>query len=866
VRWQAAAAAATALGQSGVVKGEEADVVRRIWPGSTRWLAAMPLLRSWLKEERRLPRGRRTSPGTLAGFGLLLAGLLAIDGVIRHRLLEREHEARLQEAVAILTATLAGVERSALDWAHWNNMYDWVQGRNPSFVHTDVETTPLFDEGGLFLIFNRDGSSRLSFGHKGHDHPSYRALFSCAQRHLDRLPSVLSRISLLCRSDDAILFLGVATPLSNSTETAPALGTLVMFEPLLKTTYGPAFNRPLQWITRHMRRIESDGSLSRGSKASATGMAVAAALAPGEEREPLGLNRPLFTAGGQMITLSREAILPDLFRSLGRDLLLGLIGLGSLLGVRVLLLSERRRVRLIQRHSELESNRRIQRTSRDLDRLLARLAPSGTARTGEERVLARLIDKPPSPEAIGQAAEGTMERKLERLADRFQHFLEGAKHLALLDPLTQLPNRRYFIEQVQLQVETARGSNQQFAILFVDIDKFKNINDSYGHAIGDAALVLVADQLRSLTRSSDFLGRYGGDEFAILMDLDNGITVSDERLRQVLEEYALRIVTPFEQAVDLGGFRVELSISVGISLIKGCEPDLEAAMRRSDIAMYRAKQNSQNRIAIFDQSDDGTHLGTYQLYVDLMQAIRDRQFMVLFQPIVDRQGSIHSLEALSRWQHPQLGMIGPDVFVDLAERYRQMNVLSDELIGLSMQAYRELVGERSDLRISLNLPPSKLSDPQLLPELSRQLAQYGIAPSNLTIELTERSVLLPLATVTTNLKQMRAEGIAISLDDFGTGYSSLSLLSTLQPNEVKIDKSFVMAMCHDDYARQIITLIADMASRMDLQVVAEGVEDGQVLAMLQDLGIRYFQGFHFASPMPVAELRRSPLLSPGPQP
>jgi EAL domain-containing protein (putative c-di-GMP-specific phosphodiesterase class I) len=154
----------------------------------------------------------------------------------------------------------------------------------------------------------------------------------------------------------------------------------------------------------------------------------------------------------------------------------------------------------------------------------------------------------------------------------------------------------------------------------------------------------------------------------------------------------------------------------------------------------------------------------------------------------------------------------------------------------------------------------------LLPELSRQLAQYGIAPSNLTIELTERSVLLPLATVTTNLKQMRAEGIAISLDDFGTGYSSLSLLSTLQPNEVKIDKSFVMAMCHDDYARQIITLIADMASRMDLQVVAEGVEDGQVLAMLQDLGIRYFQGFHFASPMPVAELRRSPLLSPGPQP
>jgi EAL domain-containing protein (putative c-di-GMP-specific phosphodiesterase class I) len=207
-------------------------------------------------------------------------------------------------------------------------------------------------------------------------------------------------------------------------------------------------------------------------------------------------------------------------------------------------------------------------------------------------------------------------------------------------------------------------------------------------------------------------------------------------------------------------------------------------------------------------------------------------------------------------------MVGPEVIVDLAERYRQMNTLSDELIGLSLMAYRDLVGERNDLRLSLNLPPSKLSDPELLPELTRQLARHAIAPSSLTIELTERSVLLPQATVTANLKQLRADGIAISLDDFGTGYSSLSLLSTLQPDEVKIDKSFVMAMCHDDYARQIITLIADMASRMDLQVVAEGVEDGQVLAMLQALGIRLFQGFHFSRPLPVAELRRSPLLAP----
>ena len=417
------------------------DVVRRTRPGGRRWLATLPQLRGWLKEERRLPQGRWSSPGTLAGLGLLLTALLAGDGLLRYQLLQRGHQARLQEAVAILTATLAGVERTALDWAHWNNMYAWVQGRNPSFVHTDIETTPLFDEGGLFLIFNTDGSGRLSFGNKGHDHPSYQPLFSCAKGHLKRLPSVLSRISLLCRSSDDVLYLGLATPLSNSTETAPPLGTLVMFEPLLKNNYGPAFNRPLLWLVSHLRHIAPEGA-GAASRSDATAAArVAAALEAGEQQEPLELSRPLFTAGGQMLTLSREAILPELAKALGRDLLLTLLGLGGLFGVRVLLLRERRRVRLIQRRSELQSNRRIQRASRELDRLLARLAPSTAARTGEERVLARLIDDPIS-EGVGLASASSMERKLEWLADRFQHFLEGAKHLALLDPLTQLPNRR----------------------------------------------------------------------------------------------------------------------------------------------------------------------------------------------------------------------------------------------------------------------------------------------------------------------------------------------------------------------------------------------------------------------------------------
>jgi EAL domain-containing protein (putative c-di-GMP-specific phosphodiesterase class I) len=306
---------------------------------------------------------------------------------------------------------------------------------------------------------------------------------------------------------------------------------------------------------------------------------------------------------------------------------------------------------------------------------------------------------------------------------------------------------------------------------------------------------------------------------------------------------------------------VEINISVGISLIDGSDADVEGAMRRSDIAMYRAKQNSQDRIAIFDPDSDATNLDNYQLYVDLMQSIREGRFQILFQPIVDQHGHLHGLEALSRWHHPRLGIVGPDVFIDLAQRYRQIDQLSDELIDLSLDSFRELSSETPHLRLSLNLPPSKLSDPQLVERLVERLGVYGLQPSQLTIEFTERSVLMTNPVVSSNLCRIRDSGMSIALDDFGTGYSSLSLLSTLQPNEVKIDKSFVMAMQSDDYARQIVTLIADMAPRMNLIVVAEGVEDGVVKNLLAELGICYFQGFLFSKPLTVTELRQSRFLA-----
>jgi EAL domain-containing protein (putative c-di-GMP-specific phosphodiesterase class I) len=284
-------------------------------------------------------------------------------------------------------------------------------------------------------------------------------------------------------------------------------------------------------------------------------------------------------------------------------------------------------------------------------------------------------------------------------------------------------------------------------------------------------------------------------------------------------------------------------------------------MRRSDIAMYRAKQNPQDRVAIFDPDDDATELDDYRLYGDLMQALRDSSFEVLFQPIVDRQGAIVALEALARWHHPRLGEVSPELFLDLAERYRQTNTIADALLALTLRRFQPLHRERPEIRLSLNLSPFKLGDPLLIEHLDQLLTSHEIPADLITIELTERSVLHPNPLVSANLAKLRERGMTISLDDFGTGFSSLSLLNILRPDELKIDKGFVMAMHQDPYALEIVTLVAAMAPRMNLKVVAEGVENGAMLERLQHLEIAYFQGYHFCLPLPVTQLRRTALWS-----
>jgi len=525
---------------------------------------------------------------------------------------------------------------------------------------------------------------------------------------------------------------------------------------------------------------------------------------------------------------------------MGRDLLvfaaLLAVVLAVVLLVRAKVMLERRRQNLRSLELEQKSNRRLRQTSRNLDEVLQQLGMA--------------------PDSFKRSE---INFKVNQLASRMEWLLESARSLALLDSLTQLPNRRHFIEQVQIESARAKRSRKSFAVLFIDIDKFKAINDTYGHATGDRALVAVSQRLKDTIRAGDFLCRLGGDEFAVLMDLSAIQSNSQQTLKAHAHLFACRIMAVFEELANLGNMSIDINISIGVNVVDPDSSDPEAILLQSDLAMDQAKRQQHTRVAVFDVATAKDGYDDYQLYADLKEALRQGGLSMAFQPLVDSDQRLRGVEALARWRHPSEGFIGPDVFLDIAERYRMMRELGEHLFQLSLDGFLALDGalQQPGLRLSSNVSPSQLSDPQLQARLLGMLERTGIDPKRLTLEITEASILDRSATTTANLQALRAAGIELSLDDFGTGYSSLNLINTLQPNEIKIDRSFVLALHTDPYARQIVEMIAGMSTQMPLHLVAEGVEDEETFQALRKLGIQYFQGYLFSKPLPIAELTAS---------
>jgi diguanylate cyclase len=451
----------------------------------------------------------------------------------------------------------------------------------------------------------------------------------------------------------------------------------------------------------------------------------------------------------------------------------------------------------------------------------------------------------------------------------------------LIDPLTGLPNRRAFLRQIEKEAARAQRCDRSFAVLFLEIIHFRNLNNTYGLATGDQTLLEVANKLTSIVRKSDFiarsptikragffnnrfLARTAGDQFAIVMDLSPSRFGRRSSVESSAYQFASRIVSKFKQPLNLGKNSIDVGVNVAITLIEPEIVDMSTILGRLENSLLQARNQYHDPILVFDINDRKSKVQEsrldYQLFRDLKQSIRRNEDLeIVFQPIVRNDSSWWGVEALARWEHPIRGAISPEEFTGIAEEYRLMPELGDLLFKLSLEGYNEIKDnlDLPSLRLSTNISPTQLSDPGLHERIISLIKQHNVNPSLVTIEITESTILELSDASILNLERLRVHGIELALDDFGSGYSSLSLITNLHPHEVKIDKSFVGSMVEDLTARRIVATMCGMAKTMDMYLVAEGVEDATTLNQLLALGVIFFQGYFFSKPASAKHLVHS---------
>ncbi|CAD7736187.1 putative signaling protein [Xanthomonas hydrangeae] len=418
---------------------------------------------------------------------------------------------------------------------------------------------------------------------------------------------------------------------------------------------------------------------------------------------------------------------------------------------------------------------------------------------------------------------------------------------ALHDPLTRLPNRVLLHEHVLQSIDRAQRDGQRFAVMLINLDGFKAVNDGYGHQFGDQLLVAVAGRMSAHRRANGSLARLGADEFALVSDI-----ADPEDAAAVAAHLLQALAVPFL----VGDQELRLSSSVGIALYpEDAGPDDAGSehqlMTHADAAMRHAKQAGRNRYSFFERSMTGTTRERLQLLQDLPRALELGQFVLHYQPkYCTEDGRPIGAEALIRWQHPERGLVPPDSFIPLAERSGMIGPLGSWVLQQAcrqMRAWRE--AGHGDWRVAVNLSATQLASPSLLDEVATTLAEHMIPPGQLTLEITETMAMRDADACLRTLGQLNALGVRIAIDDFGTGYSNLLYLRKLPAHELKIDRSFVQAMdtCPEDIA--IVAAVVALAHTMRLQVVAEGVETAAQRNTLERLGCDQLQGYLLGRPM-----------------
>ncbi len=438
-------------------------------------------------------------------------------------------------------------------------------------------------------------------------------------------------------------------------------------------------------------------------------------------------------------------------------------------------------------------------------------------------------------------------QNLEQEIVERQQIGQKLEYNALHDPLTDLPNRTLLMERLEQVIKRIRREeNYLCAVLFIDLDRFKIINDSLGHQIGDLLLIAIAQKLTSIVRETDTIARLGGDEFIALL----------EPISQIKDaiNIAERIIKELQSPFYLEKRQVFTAASIGIVLSSKEYSQADDILRDADIAMYRAKSRGKARYEMFDQEMYNLAVARHKLENNLRHALDRQEFQVYYQPIISLDNEkIVGFEALLRWQHPEQGLISPAKFLPIAEEIGLIVPIGEWILHSACQQmalWQTQISTASQLKMSVNLSAKQLQDPNFLGAVKRVLTQTGLEGKSLQLELTESMLMENLKALTTLLWQLKEEGIELSIDDFGTGYSSLSYLHRLPIDNLKIDRSFIKSIGKEKDGRNIVATIINLAHQMEMTTIAEGIESPKQLDRLQFLGCEKVQGYLFSRPVP----------------
>ena len=422
---------------------------------------------------------------------------------------------------------------------------------------------------------------------------------------------------------------------------------------------------------------------------------------------------------------------------------------------------------------------------------------------------------------------------------------EKIVYMAQHDALTDLFNRTQFIERIEYELARSRRSSEAFAILILDLDHFKAVNDSLGHPIGDLLLRKVAGRLRDSTRDSDTVARFGGDEFAILQ------TLNDDAMDEVIA-LAERILRELSAPYDIEGHQLNIGASIGIALAPGDGADADQLMRNADLALYRAKADGRNDYRFFEATMDVEARARHALEADLRRALAKGEFEVFYQTVYSfENGAICGAEALVRWRHPERGMVRPDQFIPLAEELGLIIPIGEWVLRT---ACKEAAKWPADLKLAVNLSAAQFKRGNLVEAVRNALAESGLAAERLELEITESVLVTQNAYNLDLLRCLKQLGVAIVLDDFGTGFSSLSYLRMFPFDTIKIDRSFVSDMSTRVDCAAIVTAVTGLSRALGIRTTADGVETREQFELLRAAGCTLAQGFMLSKPRPAAEL------------